>query len=193
MSYDPINSSTATWGIYQIILFMQELFKSQPQGNFLWDCDEAITELMIVSRDEVNYETIDFKPTLALAENNINPENKAIGNLKGYDFKTGETTYFDSYKQTITIQCMAKVTAEARRLADMVFSGLKYNQGYIMERGFNEFVPQAIGDKQVVKGSASTDIVSFTVPVMVAYIVEWTINDKEPVPLGGVGITINLE
>jgi len=83
------------------MLFLKAFFENQPSGNFKYECDSSDTEIMIVSQQEVAYETIGSTPTISVDESGINAENKTTGYLSDIDFATNTKTYIDMYNQTL--------------------------------------------------------------------------------------------
>lgn len=185
-----IYSSPATWGKLQVMGFLKGFFEGQEADNFKLNYEGSSTEIMIISQKEVTYDNVGSTPTVSVDDTGIAADNKVMQFLSHIDFPTDTKTYIDTYTQTLVLACVSTLPAESKRLADIVFNGLKYNVEDIMELGFQKVTPVSVGKGQTISGDSNPDLISTPVVVAIAYTVKWTSTPKNPVLLNSVDIKV---
>jgi len=152
------------------LIFLQELWKEAPPGNFKWDPDETMTELLITDDAPIEPEVIEKRPAIVSVLSQCGWAGIGLDQLQSLSIRTGERVHTDMISGNITMNCLSRVKTEAQLIAWVTanhFWVLKY---ILMKLGFHKIGEQtqilaASPPGALISGDTEAEIVNVAVVI----------------------------
>jgi len=184
--------------------FVQLLFMDNENvgDDLSWDQDQEKSHITIVDKYVFNLEQVSTRPAIVA---NRGPQGwmKTSGfrQFQGENMRTGERTYLDLIKGTVTLSCFSKQGLEAEEIAGIVFEGFQtfrdvlrklHQRGRLMPQhlGFFKVESSMMGEEALVKSDSRPDL--SVVPVAIAATVQrrWSLRPNAR-KLRGINVGVN--
>lgn len=154
------------------IIFAQELWKEAPTGNFKWDPDETVSEILITDDAPLEPEVIEKRPAIVSVRSQCGWAGIGLDQLQNLSIKTGERVHTDMISGNLTLNCLSRVKTEAELIAWVTanhFWVLKY---VLMKCGFHKIGEQiqvlsASPPGAIISGDTEGEIIN--VPVVIPF------------------------
>lgn len=117
------------------LAFLQGLFSQFEPGSYRYSEDEQLTEITITNQAPIPKDRLDHRPALVAMMGPAQWANLTLDSRASEDVPTGKRRHQDLVSATMTINAIAKVPAEARRLAWIVFQGLRIHNRLLQQWG----------------------------------------------------------
>ena len=181
------------------IRFLQLLYATFEPGNYRWNPDENITEVVITDQSPIARETVEKMPAIVVMRGSAQPGNIVLNDFSSSDMKTGRHSYTDLISATMTFNCISRVGREAQRLAstshmmvqrlkrDLLRGGNIHHIGPITmgaESGPGSLVSGGPGDPGLI-------VVQTTVPFY--YQDFWSVEPADKVLLKGIDVRVTSQ
>lgn len=164
------------------LIFLQELWKEAPPGNFKWDPDEIVSELLITDDAPLEPEVIEKRPAIVSVLSQCGWAGIGLDQLQNLSIRTGERIHTDLISGNITLNCLSRVKTEAQLIAWVTanhFWVLKY---ILMKLGFHKIGEQtqilaASPPGALISGDTEAEIVNVAVVIPFHFQHSVTVND----------------
>ncbi|KKL57237.1 hypothetical protein LCGC14_2237450, partial [marine sediment metagenome] len=164
--------------------FVQLLFSDGENvgPNLVWNEDQEQSRILIVDKYVFNLEQVSTRPAIVA---NRGPQGwmrtSGFRQHQGTNMRTGERTYIDLVRGTVTLSCFARQGLEAEEIAGIVFEGFQtfrdvlrklHQRGRLMPQhlGFFRVESSQMGEEALVKSDSRPDL--SVVPVAIAATVQ---------------------
>jgi len=164
------------------LIFAQELWKEAPTGNFKWDPDDAVSEIVITDDAPIEPDVIEKRPAIVSVRSQCGWAGIGLDQLMSLSIRTGERVHTDLISGNITLNCLSRVKTEAELIAWVTanhFWVLKY---ILMKLGFHKIGEQiqvlsASPPGAIVSGDTEGEIIN--VPVVIPFHFQHTVKVSE--------------
>lgn len=99
------------------VRFLQLVFGSFEKGNYHWDEDEALTDVLISDQAVSGRDVAEKRPAIIVMRGPANFAGLAMDQFHSYDPSTGARTHTDLVSCSVTYNCLSSEGVEAQRLA----------------------------------------------------------------------------
>ena len=184
--------------------FLQSLFSSEENvgPTLLWNPDQEKGFITIVDKYVFNLDQVSTRPAIVA---NRGPQNwgkiSGFRQFQGENMRTGERTYLDLVRGTITLSCFSREGLVAEEIAGIVFESFQtfrdvlrklHPRGRLMPQhlGFFRVESMQMGEEALVKSDSKPDL--SVVPVAVAATVQrrWSLRPNAR-KLQGISVGVN--
>lgn len=117
------------------VRYLQGLFNFLPAGNFHWEPDYEITEIIIRGEAPLNPEVVGKKPAITVVLGATSFAGIGINNTLEYDFATGREVRTDLMSGNLVVYCLAQSDIIAQRLAYIVAHHTRVQQRLLEGEG----------------------------------------------------------
>lgn len=107
------------------LAFLQGIFSVFEAGAYRWSEDEQLSEINISDQSPFPFDRLEQRPAIVATMGPAQWANLSLDNLENLDFKTGKRRHSDLVSATMSLNVLAKMGPEARRLAWIVFSSIR--------------------------------------------------------------------
>jgi hypothetical protein len=164
--------------------FLQLMFSSEENvgPELVWNIEQEQSCITIVDKYVFNLDQVSSRPAIVA---NRGPQGwmrtSGFRQFQGENMRTGERTYTDLVRGTVTLSCFAREGLEAERIAGIVFEAFQtfrdvlrklHQRGRLMPQhlGFFRVESSQMGEEALVKSDSRPDL--SVVPVAVAATVQ---------------------
>lgn len=168
----------------------QLLFYEGNKIGFTWDRDQERTQITIVDKHAFNMDQVNFQPAIVA---NRGPQawmrTSGFRQMQSEDPRTGERTYTDLIRGSVTLSCFSKQGLEAESIAGYLFAAFQQLRDVLRKLagrgrmvpnhlGFFKVEATTMGEEALVKSNSRPDM--SVVPVAVAAMVQrrWSVTPK---------------
>lgn len=102
------------------LVFLQQVFKSAPDGHYRWDEDEDLTQIIIQDEAPIDAEVVNKRPAIVSVLSGIQWAGIGLDQIRDLDLRTGARVHTDMISGNITFNCLSRVKAVARQLGWLV-------------------------------------------------------------------------
>jgi hypothetical protein len=120
------------------IRFLQGLFYAAPRGQYHWDSDDLMSEILITNEGRLDPETVNKRPAIICTRGPVSFYSLGIDDLNSFDFATGRKEKVVLVPGTMTINCVSRVPIECEDIAWVVAEHLWLLRDLLMRAGFFE-------------------------------------------------------
>lgn len=120
------------------IVFLQELFRNAPEGDFRWSESEEFTNIVITPTAPIKLRVLNKRPAIVLIRSGVGFAGLGLDNLREEDLKTGLRTHTDLASGNFTFNCISRQRVEAEYLAWIVTRHIMILRRLLMRSGFHE-------------------------------------------------------
>lgn len=117
------------------VQFLQGLFNFNPAGEWHWEPDEEVTEIIIRGEAPLNMRTVGKKPAITVIMGPTQFSGIGINNMQEYDPLTGKEVRSDLLTGHLIAYCLAQSDVVAMRLAHIVQHGTRAEQRLLESPG----------------------------------------------------------
>lgn len=164
------------------LIFLQELWKEAPSGNFKWDADETASEIVITDDAPIEPQVVEKRPAIVSVRSQCGWAGIGLDQLESLSIKTGERVHTDLISGNITLNCLSRIKTEAELVAWVTanhFWVLKY---ILMKLGFHKIGEQiqigaASPPGAIISGDTEGEIIC--VPVVIPFHFQHTVKVSE--------------
>jgi hypothetical protein len=118
--------------------FFQGLFNAADRGAYHWEANDELSEIYISDENSLKAETIGQRPAITCTRGPVQFYTLGLGDMAGYDPRTGTTTKSVLVPGTMTVNCSSRVSLECDRIAWICAEQLWMNREVLLKAGFFE-------------------------------------------------------
>jgi len=182
-----------------LVRFLQLVFQTFDKGNYHWDDDDALTEVMISDQATVNREVVEKRPAIIVARGGASFGNVAIDQFAGprlnrkegfvpnFDPASGARRHTDLVSASASFNCLSSVGVEAQRMAWICAMAVRRLKRSLMRAGFHRIGEEIQVGPESAPGAIvqpdANEIVMVTVSVPFFFQDFWTIEPADKVLL----------
>lgn len=176
--------SISSWGenplfhVTRICLaFLQNLFKQAPEGEFRWDADKQLTQLIIQDELPLHSEVVNKRPAIVTIRSPVQWAGIGLEQRRDENLRTGERVHTDLISGHMTFNCMSRVKVQAEQLGWLVARHIWILHRIFMRAGFHKMgqrvqILAATPAGALVSGDTEGEV--HNVPVISPYEFQWT-------------------
>jgi hypothetical protein len=121
-----------------ILSFLQGLFAEAPPGQFRWDPDDELTEIVIRNENPLHTDTIGQRPAVSLTMGSIQFYSLGIDDMYSYDVAYDRKVKIVNVPGTLNINVCSRVDIEAHDLAWVIAEHVWLLRELLIKAGFYE-------------------------------------------------------
>jgi hypothetical protein len=121
-----------------ILSFIQGLFNAAPRGNYHFDPDDQLTEIIIRDENPIHVSTVGMRPAISLTMGQVQFYSLGIDDLYTYDFDIDRKVKVVLVPGTVSVNCCSRVDLEAGNLAWVISEHLWLLRELLLKAGFFE-------------------------------------------------------
>jgi hypothetical protein len=181
----PLGSdSISSWGenpLFHItrtcLGFLQNLFKQAPDGDFRWDADRQVTQIVITDELPLHSEQLNKRPAIVTVRSPVQWAGIGLEQRRDENLRTGAREHTDLITGHMTFNCLSRVKVEAEQLGWLVARHIWILHRLFMRAGFHKMgqrvqILAATPAGAIVTGDTEGEI--HNVPVIAPYEFQWT-------------------
>lgn len=159
------------------LAFLQNLFKQAPEGEYRWDSDKQISEIIIQDELPLHSEQVNKRPAIVTVRSPVQWAGIGLEQRRDEDLRTGARVHTDLIAGHMTFNCMSKVKVQAEQLGWLVARHIWILHRIFMQAGFHKMgqrvqILAATPAGALVSGDTEGEI--HNVPVIAPYEFQWT-------------------
>lgn len=159
------------------LAFLQNLFKQAPDGQFKWNADRQISQIVITDELPLHSEQVNKRPAIVTVRSPVAFAGIAMEQRRDENLRTGERVHTDLITGHMTFNCLSRVKVEAETLGWLVARHLWILQRLFMKAGFHKMgqrvqILAATPAGAIISGDTEGEIHS--VSVVSPYEFQWT-------------------
>lgn len=159
------------------ISFLQNLFKQAPDGEFRWDQDRQITQLVVTDELPLHSEQVNKRPAIVTVRSPVQWQGVGLEQRRDESLRTGARVHTDLISGHMTFNCLSRVKVEAEQLGWLVARHLWILHRLFMKVGFHKMghrvqILSATPAGALISGDTEGEI--HNVPVISPYEFQWT-------------------
>lgn len=182
-----------------LVRFLQLVFETFDKGNYHWDPDEELTEIIISDQATMAAETVEKRPAIIVARGPASFGNIAIDQFAGprlnsregfvpnFDPASGARRHTDLVAASSSFNCLSSNGPEAQRLAWICAMATRRLKRSLMRAGFHRIGEEVQVGPESAPGAVvqpdSDEIIMVTVSVPFFFQDFWTIEPADKVLL----------
>ena len=157
--------------------FLQNLFKQAPEGEFHWDSDKQISQIIIQDELPLHSEQIHKRPAIVTVRSPVAFAGIGLEQRRDENLRTGARVHTDLITGHMTFNCISRVKVQAEQLAWLVARHIWILHRIFMKAGFHKMgqrvqILAATPAGALVSGDTEGEI--HNVPVIAPYEFQWT-------------------
>lgn len=167
-----------------------QLLFSDPAGRFLWDIDQAKTQITICDKHSFNLAQVNQQPCIVASRGPLAwMTTSGFQQRQDMDWRTGRETFTDLIRGGVTLSCFSVQGIEAEDIAGFLFEGFQMlrpilrkigAQGRMVPNhlGFFRIQAATMGEEALVRSDSGPDM--SVVPVAISANVQrrWSVEPK---------------
>lgn len=159
------------------LAFLQNLFKQAPAGEFRWDPDKQISEIIIQDELPLHSEQVNKRPAIVTVRSPVQWAGIGLEQKRDENLRTGERVHTDLITGHMTFNCMSRVKVQAEQLGWLAARHIWILHRIFMKSGFHKMgqrvqILAATPAGALVSGDTEGEI--HNVPVIAPYEFQWT-------------------
>jgi hypothetical protein len=116
--------------------FTQGLFNAAPPGNFHWDPDPTMTEIVITDESTIRRDAMQQRPAITFTRGPMQLYSRWMDDMLGFDFRTEAKTKSVLVPGTMSVNCLSRVDLESEEIAWVVAEHFWLLRELLMKMGF---------------------------------------------------------
>lgn len=121
-----------------ILGFIQGLFAEAPSGNYRWNSDDQLTEIIIRDENPIHVETIGMRPCVSLTMGPIQFYSLGMDDMYSYDVDLDRKVKVVLVPGTVSVNVCSRVDIEAHNLAWVIAEHVWLLRELLLKAGFFE-------------------------------------------------------
>lgn len=118
------------------ITFAQGLFGAAPAGNYRWDPDDQVSEIVIQDEGVILATNMQSRPAISFTRSAVQLYSAWMDDMLGYDFRTEKKVKSVLVPGTMTINCCSRIDLESESIAWVVAEHFWLLRELLMKQGF---------------------------------------------------------
>lgn len=159
------------------LAFLQNLFKQAPEGEYRWDPDKQISQLVIQDELPLHSEQVNKRPAIVTVRSPVQWAGIGLEQRRDESLSTGERVHTDLITGHMTFNCMSRSKVQAEQLGWLVARHIWILHRLFMKAGFHKMgqrvqILAATPAGALISGDTEGEI--HNVPVISPYEFQWT-------------------
>jgi hypothetical protein len=117
------------------LIFTQGLFGQMPSGSWKWSDDEKLSEITITDQAPFPKDRLEQRPAIITMRGQAQFANMSLDNMRTVDWMTGAKERTDLVSCTMSLVCVAKLDAEAQKIAWLLMRHLRTFKSMLQKYG----------------------------------------------------------
>lgn len=163
--------------------FMQVLYAQREPGNYHYDPDERVTDIIIC--DQYAELTVkEQRPMIVGVRGPPQWQNVAINNgMVTQDLASGSAQHTDNILGSVGISCIARNGMEAERIASDVFSAFRAFKNELQKAGFFHIRSANLSDQRLIEQGGYQKLFMVNVSLVCQVQTKWTLDPRVEIRL----------
>lgn len=163
--------------------FMQVLYAQREPGNYHYDPDERVTDIIIC--DQYAELTVkEQRPMIVGVRGPLQWQNVAINNgMVTQDLASGSAQHTDNILGSVGISCIARNGMEAERIASDVFSAFRAFKNELQKAGFFHIRSANLSDQRLIEQGGYQKLFMVNVSLVCQVQTKWTLDPRVEIRL----------
>lgn len=116
--------------------FAQGLFNAAPPGNFHWNPDPNLSEIIITDESPIKRDSMQQRPAITFTRGPLQFYSRWMDDMMGFDFRTEQKTKSVLVPGTMAVNCISRVDLESEEIAWIVAEHFWLLRELLMKMGF---------------------------------------------------------
>ncbi len=126
------------------VRFVQGLFYGAPKGNYHWDPDPELSEIVIQDESPIHVDTVGMRPCITFTRGTVQFYSLGLDDMMSYSFETGQKKKSVLVPGTMSINCCSRVDIECENIAWVVAEHIWLLREVLIRQGFFEVGRQPV-------------------------------------------------